>query len=677
MPIRLLDIDGKAEIKTLSTLVSNTKSQITDATTGSDVRLTVTGVDAKGQMFRHSATVLMLDGRQCAFMSKSQPELESSILAEFDYPQAHPKNRVSQARVRSSQVYLESGLHKVTVELEIAQTAKVTADQIESPNALKKPAVSPLPVGKAESKGSPIIELREPASLPQSTGGPQTISRASRESGPAIVSDNRGLFPKAQAEDPGVVQAALKAAVASEINQQINLLKNWVTAELEKAVPAMVTSKLEKLVGQAVEKQVAANSQTTLQALNTNVAREVGERIVESQELRTTLEAVAKKLFEEQTKFAKAVGADVEQELNARAGAIIQSLEGSIAKMETRIIAAPAKAEQELNARAATIIQSFEDSISKMETQINTAPAKVDQELNSRTATFIRSFEDSVAEMESRINAAPAKVEQELNSRAAAIVQTFEDSIAEMETKINAAPAKVELVLNVRAAAIIQSFENSVAEMETKISAAPARVEEELISRASMISRSFEDSLAEMETRMSVAPAKIEHQLSLRTASILQSFEHSIAEKELRINEAQSEMAAALIRVQTLRQEAIDGMLPIQKAVEQLNNIERTGMENIQKQAAAQLIASAAQFQTQLHKISAERAVQFVVEMEEQIAPHRENADETVEKIGAVLQLIQGTARVQQERLAEYSKTTAANFEKEIRALLLRLAGGA
>jgi len=48
-----------------------------------------------------------------------------------------------------------------------------------------------------------------------------------------------------------------------------------------------------------------------------------------------------------------------------------------------------------------------------------------------------------------------------------------------------------------------------------------------------------------------------------------------------------------------------------------------------------------------------------------------------VEKMGAVLQLLQGTARTQQERLSDYSKSAAANFEKEIRAVLLRLANGA
>src|SRR5271166_3306843 len=95
------------------------------ASSGEDVRLIVTGVDVKGQMFRHPATLLMLQGRDCEFRSESQPELGGSVLTEFNYPGADSNRRVSQAHVKSSKVDLESGTYKVVVELEFAQTARV------------------------------------------------------------------------------------------------------------------------------------------------------------------------------------------------------------------------------------------------------------------------------------------------------------------------------------------------------------------------------------------------------------------------------------------------------------------------------------------------------------------------------------------------------------------------
>jgi hypothetical protein len=192
-----------------------------------------------------------------------------------------------------------------------------------------------------------------------------------------------------------------------------------------------------------------------------------------------------------------------------------------------------------------------------------------------------------------------------------------------------------------------------------------------------MIVRSFEDSVSEMEAMMRVAPAEIDRQISARSASILQSLETSIAEKESRMNVTQSEIAAAVNRLQGLRQEIMDGLIPAQQSIEQLRAFERNGAENMQRQVAVQFQEKAAQFEAQLQHIFADKVVQSVRDLQEQIAPLCERADESVEKMGAVLQLIQGTARTQQERLSDYSKSAAANFEKEIRAVLLRLANGA
>jgi hypothetical protein len=50
--------------------------------------------------------------------------------------------------------------------------------------------------------------------------------------------------------------------------------------------------------------------------------------------------------------------------------------------------------------------------------------------------------------------------------------------------------------------------------------------------------------------------------------------------------------------------------------------------------------------------------------------PAGKRADESVEKLGAMLQLLQGTARVQQERLNEHA-VAAANFETQIKAFLV------
>ncbi len=492
----------------------NTKSRTVEATLVSSgaVKLTVTGVDVKGQMFRHSAAVVMLEGCDCAFQSKSQPELDGSILIEFDYPQADPTRRVSQGRVISNHADAESGLYKVVVVLEIAQSVKVTPDQNGPQIALSEPALQPLSVSLAEVESEAEITPLElyPPSKPDII--PQTLPRPNRESAATFVFESRDFVPKTPAEDPSAIRDAVKSAVTTEIEQQVRLLKSWFSSELEKAVPATDTSNMEKMIGRAVEKQVSAKYPTSIQALNADVARQVGDRIAESEDLRTALESMAKKFFEEQSELSR------------------------------------------------------------------TAGARIEQELGSRAATILRSFEESIAEMEVRIDGGPARIEQELSSRAATILRSFEESIAEME---------------------------------------------------------------------------------------------------VRIDGVRPNMEAALTRAQALSQEALEVMRPLREALEQLNNAEKHGVEKFQKLATAQLNMGATQFESQLNKISAERAAHFVMEMENHLIPHRQRAEETLGKLGAVLQLVQGTVRVQQERLAEQSRIAAASFEKEIRALLLRMAGSA
>ena len=84
-----------------------------------NVCLTITGVDVNGHMFRHPATVITLDGRDFTFWSKSQPELNGSVLVELDYSKAGVKRCTTQGYVNSNQFDEAKGLHRVTAKLEV------------------------------------------------------------------------------------------------------------------------------------------------------------------------------------------------------------------------------------------------------------------------------------------------------------------------------------------------------------------------------------------------------------------------------------------------------------------------------------------------------------------------------------------------------------------------------
>jgi hypothetical protein len=85
------------------------------------------------------------------------------------------------------------------------------------------------------------------------------------------------------------------------------------------------------------------------------------------------------------------------------------------------------------------------------------------------------------------------------------------------------------------------------------------------------------------------------------------------------------------------------------------------------------LSGSVAQFENQIATASAQRMGELAAEMETRVALERQRADEAVENLGGLLKLVQVTARAQQEKMTKHSRTTVANFEKEMKALLCRL----
>jgi hypothetical protein len=543
--------------------ISDKKSRIDDATAASEnaVWVTVTGVDVKGQMFRRPATILMLDGRECIFRSDCQPESDGSVLLEFDYRDADPTRHVLHANVKSTSADTDSGFYTVVIELEVAQTGRIVRKPAEAQAVTINSAPPSVPAGtvhSAERKGGPVTAPRDLPSPPPSNGTPQPPPRPNYEGSPKVKSESEELLPKTQAENPIAVREALKLAVASEIKQELNLLKIWLSSELEKTLPGIVSSNMEQMIREAVEKQTSINYEISNQALNANVARQVEDRIAE---LRLKLGGTTKKLVDEQTELSRTAVDGVEQELSSHAAAIMRSFEESTAEIAKKLL----------------------DDQTEL---ARTAGDHFELELSSRAATIMRSFEESTAEIAKRLlddqaehsRTAEDRVELELSSRAATIMRSFEESTAEMEARINASRAATEVVLT---------------------------------------------------------------------------------------------------RSQTLQQEINDGMPPLQHALQQLNDANRAGIENLQSEAVSEINRCAAQFQNQLDKVSRERAVEFLMEIEKRLAPNQQQADELLEKLGAVFQLLQSTARVQQERLTEHSKATAASFEKEIRSLLLRLAGGA
>jgi DNA anti-recombination protein RmuC len=123
-----------------------------------------------------------------------------------------------------------------------------------------------------------------------------------------------------------------------------------------------------------------------------------------------------------------------------------------------------------------------------------------------------------------------------------------------------------------------------------------------------------------------------------------------------------------------LEREVAEATQQLQKAVEQLNQSARSAAEKFDGHMTAQLNLWSSQFKNHLDGVSREKAARFTTDLEQNLSSYLQDADEALEKLTAGLQLMQGTVRLQEERLAELSRAASAGFEKEIKSLLVRLA---
>jgi len=524
------------------TSVSDREPQLNPGTSSAvneSARLTVTGLDEKGQMFRETATILGLEGRDCSFRSKCQPAVGSWVLVELDVSKDRPKTSGLQGQVKFVQAEgAATNLFQIWVELESSQEVKIGSNS----KPPKAPQAAPQPLPLPSSKTDPIATTKiiPVASAPASKPGVNVQVSATAETKAAKPSAPAGQqipsATKSTAAELG--RETMKAAIASEIKEQLAAIKDSFRKELEQTALRTVTSGVDQIVRQTIEKQISANFQSTIQTLNSDLTHQLVGRLAGNEELRVSLESMAKKTLEEQ-------------------------------------------------------IQSSRNSV-----------IEAQQNLNSRAAEWTRSIEAALLDLGHRTKDA----------------------------------------------------RDSEAAANEKMLAAKKELEEQTQS-----SRNFA-----IETQQS---------LDSRTAELARTVEASFAELENRIKVAREGETAAQERTQVLEKEVGDAIFRLQKAVEQLNHVAQSTIEKFDGHVTAQLNSWSAQFKSHLDAVSRDKAMQFTAELQQQLASQRQQVNEILEKLSAGLQLAQGTARIQEERLAEFSRDAAANFEAEIRAVLLRLAG--
>ncbi len=348
------------------TSISEREPQVNDGAStvaGESVRLTVTGLDENGQMFREAAPILDLNGRDCSFRSKFQPEVGSWMLVEIDLTKQGSKRTTLQGQVRSVQAEgVSTNLYQVRVELEAAQEVKIVASPpkigVSSPESTPK-LVSRINIEsdstpKGVSATAPVTEqatgqvaehVSEPAMGPVTRANVPGDHAAIESSLPAKINQSAApppvgaepLIPAQPAQAAGLDHEDVKSAIASEVKEQLAALKGAFANELEQMARQTVSSNVEQIVRQSIEKQISASFQSTIQTLNSDLSYQLMGRIAGSEDLRACVEKLAKGILEEQIGSSRNSAIEAQQNLNAQVTEITRRFEASMADMEGRL----------------------------------------------------------------------------------------------------------------------------------------------------------------------------------------------------------------------------------------------------------------------------------------------------------------------------------------------------
>ncbi|MGH9679019.1 MAG: hypothetical protein ACRD4Y_03645, partial [Candidatus Acidiferrales bacterium] len=183
------------------------------------------------------------------------------------------------------------------------------------------------------------------------------------------------------------------------------------------------------------------------------------------------------------------------------------------------------------------------------------------------------------------------------------------------------------------------------------------------------------EKLAETAVQEQTEQAQKSFAGGLNALETLQSMEKSAAEMEGRLKAAREEAVATVERLQAAEREISDSAGRLQKVVDQMNQAARSTVEKFDAHITSQLNSWSAQFRNHIDGVTQEKAAQFASGLEHQLSVQMQEANEVLEKLSAGMHLARGTIRAQEAQLQERAQRVAADLEKEIRSVMLRLAG--
>ena len=323
------------------------------------IPLTVVGTDVRGQVFNERTMLLGLQGRNCQYQSKHEVQRDCWVLLDFDYTTAGYKPCRVQGRVkwlRASRT--EPRLFHIGVELESSQSVVVVPDSQTVPFGNEDAPALNYPVAATEPK-----ERYVPP--PQAKTIAQALSQAPTGPEAATKAKNPEAVAGFEAHILAMISKTEKSPVVTESDQPPGTPQGSLSREMEDSIRAAVTSLVNRIIHDGVERQVTQQYQAAIQALHGDFSHQLTERLAESEQLRACCESIAAMMAERLSRLSQQRLITVEEELNARVTAIRQSAEGVIAQIQGRINDAQASVEDAL-ARAQSVKNEVSDTTARV-----------------------------------------------------------------------------------------------------------------------------------------------------------------------------------------------------------------------------------------------------------------------------------------------------------------------
>lgn len=322
------------------------------------IPLTIMGTDVRGQVFKERTLVLGLKGRNCQYQSKHEVPRDCWVLLDFDYTTAGYKPCRVQGRVQWLQTSrTDPRLFHIEVELESFQSVVVVPDDQEDPfRNPDAPALKP-PVAATEPQ-EPYVPPPQTTTIAQAFSQPPTGPEAPTKTNNSEAAAGIGALLLAMASKTA------NSPVVPESDQPPGTLKSLLSREMEDSIQTAVTSRVDRIIHDAVEKQVTRQYQAAMQVFHGDLTHQLAERLAESEPLRTCLESIAAMVAERLSELSQQAVIKIEENLNTRVTAIRQSAEEAITQMQGRINDAQASVGDAL-ARAQAAKEELSDTTAR------------------------------------------------------------------------------------------------------------------------------------------------------------------------------------------------------------------------------------------------------------------------------------------------------------------------